>query len=196
VAVNNWDTGKAALIGYDRNSQPASNCGKEVVSSEVQGELARLPFRTACPTFQALEEVQIEMDKHGARRVSQLSDSKNGGLVLSTLHENGDMVAELLTRLPKEISSDFKAALLDTGCEEGVHGRRRVFLDRADEPFKTHSLGSDIPVVTFPLVLHRQQSTIPTAVVRGHCSLEEGLSTAEQSRKRIGSFEDERKAKR
>lgn len=166
------------------------------MSSRGQGGLASLPYRTTGPTFQALEEVQIEMDEHGARRVSQLSESKNGGLVLSTLHDNGNMVAELLTRLPNEISSDFKAAILGSGCEEGAHGHRRVFLARADEPFKTHSLGCDIRAVAFPLVLHRQQSTIPTAIVRGRYSLEEGLSTAEQSRKRIGCFEDERKAKR
>ncbi|KAH8901103.1 hypothetical protein GQ53DRAFT_835048 [Thozetella sp. PMI_491] len=160
-----------------------------------------LPVRGTQPNLQNLGEVSSFVDGSGFRAVSQLQDSGNGGIVLATLREDGIIKAEMVTRLPEQISNDYDASLLSTSeqHDENIH---RIYLTPPDRPFMRFQVPSrknrDDSSLTFdsPMVIHRARNTVPTIIGHGQYMLGEDICFAEPPRKRLPYFEEDRNPKR
>ncbi|KAH6889381.1 hypothetical protein B0T10DRAFT_51746 [Thelonectria olida] len=197
IALGNCDQkGKSSQVRVIPDVDEARNQGNEMTLHRPSALPFHLPYRKGQPSVRAMGEVFSTVDASGAASISQLGNTGNAEVVLTTLREDGLMTAETVTRLPRNMARDYKASLLSTN-EEGPPQQRWIFLDREDQPFRYHRLENDeVSGVQFPIVLDRQQSTIPTAIGRGSYTLEEGFQVTDHPRKRLGWFEDDHQAKR
>jgi hypothetical protein len=189
--------GHFSMAGELLSARPTSGLSKTPERSYADGSSSELslPYRDRTPTLQRLGEVSSYIDDSGKRSISQLRDSGHEGIVLATLKDGGRMEAELVTRLPKQISHTYQATLLSRATGTRDHERRSILLSHEERPFRRHRV-QETASMQLPLLLDRERDTIQKVSGRGTYSLDNGLGLTSKSLKRLGWFEEESQSKR
>ncbi|KAF5006337.1 hypothetical protein FDECE_7265 [Fusarium decemcellulare] len=133
---------------------------------------------TSNSAVQRLNTTLTAVTSAGSQLLSSLEKVGAGSIVRQTLREDGLMVSQELTQLPRSLFSIADPTILPQGDRSSV----RVVVNRTNRAFEPYEVYVGRPEnscgpanIELPLVLMRQEETIPTYVGSGSYSFEEGM---------------------
>ncbi|KAI8628018.1 hypothetical protein F5Y19DRAFT_439227 [Xylariaceae sp. FL1651] len=132
---------------------------------------------TSNPEVQKFNTVIRSNNATGTHFLSSLERANSGAIVMQTLREDGLMLSQAITQLP-----EWAANIADPTVIRGA-GRDRgvvqIVVNRANRAFESYRIHAaadkDDITMELPLVLEREQNTIPTFVGYGSYSPEGGI---------------------
>ncbi|KAJ3539608.1 hypothetical protein NM208_g5417 [Fusarium decemcellulare] len=135
---------------------------------------------TSNSAVQGLNTTLSAVTSAGSQLLSSLEKVGAGSIVRQTLREDGLMVSKELTQLPRSLFSIADPTILPQGDRSSV----RVVFNRTNRAFEPYEVYVGRPEnscgpsnIELPLVLMRQEETIPTYVGSGSYSFEEDQSS-------------------
>ncbi|KAF5608591.1 NACHT domain protein [Fusarium subglutinans] len=153
---------------------------------------------TSNSLVQSLNTTMRATDASGFQILSSLEKAGAGAIIRQTLREDGFMVRQEITKLPKSLFN-----IADPTIIPQERNMVQVVVNRAScvfEPYEVHigqkNSAKGSSSAKLPLVLERQEETIPTYIGTGSYSLENGMRFQCEKRRLEGRDSDAKANKR
>ncbi|KAF5645963.1 NACHT domain protein [Fusarium tjaetaba] len=153
---------------------------------------------TSNSSVQSLNTIMRATDASGFQVLSSLEKAGAGAIIRQTLREDGFMVRQEISKLPKSLFNIADPTIIPQErnvVQVVVNRASRVF-----EPYEFHIGQTNTASVSssagLPLVLERQEETIPTYIGTGSYSLENGMNFKGEKRGLEGRLDEGKAHKR